>query len=183
MSLYDTWASSQQLNGPDLVAQPQPGMAMVGQHAGMLKGLAGQWEEDKCIRRQARESGRLVHWPSPETVGQASMTHVCRNPIMPRFRLQYWHSLGSLRKALLLNVPVLNELALRWVNVYNFPAKRVLKTPPLQAIMKEASWLVTISRCSELSSISCLLLSATSGRDLLGGGRWPIDAYQDLDAC
>ena len=30
------------------------------------------------------------------------------------------HSLASLRKALLLNVPVLNGLALRWVNVYNF---------------------------------------------------------------
>ena len=44
-----------------------------------LRGLAAQWEEDRAIRRSARECGRLVHWVSPETVGIASMTHVCKS--------------------------------------------------------------------------------------------------------
>ena len=39
----------------------------------LLEGLALQWEEDALVRRPARETGRLVRWPTPETVGLASM--------------------------------------------------------------------------------------------------------------
>ena len=47
--------------------------------------------------------------------------------------------LGSLRKALVLNIPVLRVLAAKWVQVYDYRRLRVVKTPPLQAIMMEVA--------------------------------------------
>ena len=60
---------------------PRKLRAMSTRQSGILKGLAGQWEEDRSIRRGARETGRLVHWPTPESVGIASMSHACTSHI------------------------------------------------------------------------------------------------------
>lgn len=38
-----------------------------------LEGLAVAWESVSEIRQAARANGQLIVWPSPETVGIASM--------------------------------------------------------------------------------------------------------------
>ena len=40
----------------------------------MLDDLSSLWEEDSSVRRRARQSRQLVHWPSPKAVGVASLS-------------------------------------------------------------------------------------------------------------
>ena len=39
-----------------------------------LTEFADGLEKSDTVRRSARETGKLIHWPTPETVGIASMT-------------------------------------------------------------------------------------------------------------
>ena len=144
----------------------------------VLQGLAAKWEEDRAIRRNARECGRLVHWPSPETVGVASMTHVCTSnsseACMAKLGLFRTVDLGWLRKALVLNIPVLRVLANKWVYEYDFPRTRLVKTPPLKAIIKEVSWRpyncndpCHVRRCSICPTCRHLRSKSFGGRSVL----------------
>ena len=51
----------------------QPRLCTVAMAAVALTGLSAAWESAVRIRTMARETNKLVKWPSPMTVGIASM--------------------------------------------------------------------------------------------------------------
>ena len=114
----------------------------------ILDGLAAAWEDVSNVRRGARETGHLVRWPTPETVGIPSMHHVCRNRHPLACALSLANLLGAyshvvcLRNALVLNTNTLNVLATMWVHRYDYQTTQKAKTPPLAAIHEEATRII-----------------------------------------
>ena len=68
-------------------SDPTPAL---GEKCGVLDGLATDWEATKAIRKRALKDGRLLEWPSQETVGVVNFPALKKNRMVLEALLNSW---------------------------------------------------------------------------------------------